>query len=216
MEKESPDFDVENGMESSRGGPLTTFIMMLPLIVVPTIAMLRPASQQGSLLSDLLSAAGGGGEQSGSTDSDPRTAPDPFDEMFEEEPDFSLNGETGAAAADLDEALFAEVAGDRFSGDLTTGPGPPTRPQVIQPSAGNAPGLSDDLQTRHLLEKLKQLGATRTMWFAPDGESAGFVAFFRAGRGIVTYRFEAVAASRAAAAEDVLRQALEWKGHQEP
>lgn len=46
-------------MESSRGGPLTTFIMMLPLIVVPAIAMLKPADGSGGILSDLLNAATG-------------------------------------------------------------------------------------------------------------------------------------------------------------
>ena len=56
-EAESPKFDVDNGMESNRGGPLTTFIMTLPMIVVPTIAMLKPADNGAGLVSGLLSAS---------------------------------------------------------------------------------------------------------------------------------------------------------------
>ena len=196
-------------MESSRGGPLTTFIMMLPLIVVPTIAMLRPAGSDGSLLSNLLSAA--------PESETPATTPDDVadavfselsDDDFSEAPDFAPDfAGSDDEFADLENQLFAEASG------MTGTPAAPdfdTTPSAATNTPGVAAGGSPAV-TSQLLGRIKQMGAHRTMWFEPGDGRFGFVAFFRAGNGIVSYRFEAVAATESAAIIDVMQQAQAWQ-----
>lgn len=200
-------------MESSRGGPLTTFIMMLPLIVVPTIAMLRPAGSDGSLLSNLLSAA---------PEKESTSTPDELaDAVFSELPgdDFSSPaGEfsPGDEFADLENQLFAEASGqdDGFA--------PPRSNTAaigatISDSAGSGFGGvetgagNSGAAVSQLLGRLKQMGVQRTLWFNPGDGQFGFVAFFRAGNGIVSYRFEAIATSEPAAIINVMQQAQAWQ-----
>ena len=222
LEKDLLIIDVDPGMESSRGGPLTTFIMMLPLIIVPAIAMLKPVDQKGSLLSSLLSAAPSEDEAEDQVGQLPDAdgfssdvfgmgdlgAPSGSGSEFEAPDDFS----------DLESALFAE-ASDGISGAKL-----PASPRVNAVSgrsggasllAGNSGRAGNDADTQHLLAVLRQLGVTRTLWFTPgSSQSVGFVAFFQPGQGIISYRFEAIAGSRAAAATAVVMQVKEWLANQ--
>lgn len=192
-------------MESSRGGPLTTFIMMLPLIVVPSIAMLKPAGENGSILSGLLSAASSEGESQEADDS----GGDVFSEFLESDPVAEDSEPTDGGFSELDE-LFAEASG--MSVNDNSGPA-----NVAAPFNSNSgsdrnfqPGLETP-QTEPLMRELQQLGTTRTLWFEPGRGMFGFVAFFKAGNGIMSYRFESIAASKAAAMQDVIIHARNWQ-----
>jgi hypothetical protein len=199
-------------MESSRGGPLTTFIMMLPLIVVPAMAMFRPSGPEGSLLSSLLSA--------GSNDSSVSDSPgddadiDGFSESdFEAE--FAELLDSDAAESDADPDGFSEVPSFSSEPDRTELPSvaAPQHPSQSTPTTD----LSTDAELEELTAQLRKLGATRTLWFSPgDRSTIGFVAFFPAGQGSIRYRFEAIAASKNAAVRDVIHQAAEWKSSQNP
>lgn len=204
-------------MESSRGGPLTTFIMMLPLIVVPTIAMLRPAGSDGSLLSQFLSAA--------PESEPPASTPDEMaDAVFSElsDSEFSESLETMPADdefAALENQLFAEASGlsAPSTPDFDLGESaPPAAPVFADSATPAAPSTDSTAVTSQLLARLRQLGAQRTMWFEPGDGRFGFVAFFRAGNGIVSYRFEAVAATESAAIIDVMQQAQAWQNQSRP
>ncbi|MCR9198697.1 MAG: hypothetical protein NXI04_08645 [Planctomycetaceae bacterium] len=193
-------------MESSRGGPLTTFIMMLPLIVVPTIAMLRPAGSDGSLLSNLLSAAPEA-DTAAATPDDVADAvfSELSDDSFGEAPDFSTPDDE---FADLENQLFAEASG------MSATPAAPdfdTTPSAGTGTPGASGAAGSPAVTSQLLGRMKQMGAHRTMWFEPGDGRFGFVAFFRAGNGIVSYRFESVAATESAAIIDVMQQAQAWQ-----
>ena len=202
-------------MDSSRGGPLTTFIMMLPLIVVPAIAMLKPANQEGGLVSSLLSAASD--VTSGQQDADSSASAPAFDDVPDEfEAIFGDSSEQASLekSADSDDALFQEAAGASLAGDFATdfsSSPPQTSEPPVEMGDVSVPNASPDADETQLLNQLRQMGATRTLWFSPGPQSAGFVAFFPAGRGVVSYRFEAIAANRDAAVRDVIQQALAWK-----
>ena len=214
MEKESPDFEMENGMESSRGGPLTTFIMTLPLIVVPTIAMLKPVDSGRGLVSDLIhaasSAVGTESDAFSETDAPPDFAAveDEFAALFGDSSDSSQD--TGGLKSG--QMAFHEDNGeslvDDFPGDFDAPPFQPS-PPLKQPHAHNAPAIDDDAE--RLVSELVRLGAFRTLWFSPDSHRVGLAAFFRSGEGNVSYRFGAIAETRSAAARDVVQQATAWK-----
>jgi len=199
-------------MESSRGGPLTTFIMMLPLIVVPAIAMLRPSAPGESLLSSLLSA--------GSSDS---SAPDsPADDAdiggFSEsdfEAEFAEILDSDEEDSGADAPLFSEEPSFPSESDSTESPSVATPQEFVQDPP--FPDLAAEASVEALTAQVRTLGATRTLWFSPgDTSTYGFVAFFPAGQGIVRYRFEAIANSKAEAVRDVIQQAGEWRSSQSP
>lgn len=198
-------------MESSRGGPLTTFIMMLPLIIVPAIAMLRPASQEGSLLSELLSAATGEKPTPDSTaESDSDSAEEALEQLFSQG-DEDSGDKAFDDSSEVDAELFSEAAGEipGAQKDAIFDDAPPLSP-LDMGTISVADNSIQDSGTKDLLDRLQKMGAVRILWFSPGESQAGFVAFFRAGEGIVSYRFEAVAASRDAAVRDVIGQAEEW------
>ncbi|MEO2014326.1 MAG: hypothetical protein ABGZ53_08115 [Fuerstiella sp.] len=199
-------------MESSRGGPLTTFIMMLPLIVVPAIAMLRPSSPEGGLLSSLLSAGSGESSLSESTGDEPDF--NGFSESdFEGEFAEILDLDDKASGADA--PLFSEERSLPSDSDRADAPSVATPSAFIRTPP--FPDLAADADVEALTVQLRSLGATHTLWFSPGETSIyGFVAFFPAGQGIVRYRFEAIATSKAAAVRDVIHQASEWKSSQTP
>ncbi|HIF01057.1 MAG TPA: hypothetical protein EYG03_12405 [Planctomycetes bacterium] len=199
-------------MESSRGGPLTTFIMMLPLIVVPAIAMLRPSNPEGGFLSSLLSAGSGDSAESESSGDEPDF--DGFSESdFEAEFAEILDSDDEDSGAEA--PLFSEEPSFPSESDR------PNSPSVVTPQAftQTPPSANSAAETgvEALTAQVRTLGATRTLWFSPgDTSTYGFVAFFPAGQGIVRYRFEAIATSKAAAVRDVIHQASEWKSSQSP
>ena len=199
-------------MESSRGGPLTTFIMMLPLIVVPAMAMFRPSGPEGSLLSSLLSA--GSNDSSASDSSGDDADIDGFSESdFEAEFAELLDSDT--ADLDSDQGGFSEAPTFSSEPDRTESPSVATPQQFTQSSPTTDP--SADAAIEELTAQLRTLGATRTLWFSPgDRSTFGFVAFFPAGQGSIRYRFEAIAGSKHEAVRDVIHQAIEWKSSQSP
>ncbi len=206
-------------MDSSRGGPLTTFIMTLPLIVVPALALLRPADQPGSLLHSLLSA-GTRAVNGESADSAGENGDlDPFEDLFTEVTESApeLEPDTADDSDGLDDDLFAEASGTALADDFESsfGPPPATAPPTTASPINTAQpppvDLASNPQVGQLMDQLKQMGARRTLWFSPGDQTVGFVAFFRAGQGIVSYRFSAVANSRAAAIADVIAQARRWQ-----
>lgn len=192
-------------MESSRGGPLTTFIMMLPLIVVPAIAMLKPADLKEGWVSRLLSASDSPAAEESAADSpELGDAPDDFD--FGDEVSGFASGET--------DDLLREVVGDSLTTDLSA-TGEPARGHTADSDfAPQSPAV--DASVAPLMEQLQRLGATKTLWFTPGNQMVGFVSFFRADRGMVSYRFEAIANSQAAAVQDVMRQVQAWQGSRRP
>ncbi|MCP4511975.1 MAG: hypothetical protein GY826_36860, partial [Fuerstiella sp.] len=170
-------------MESSRGGPLTTFIMMLPLIVVPAIAMLRPSSPEGGLLSSLLSAGSGDSSVSESPGDEPDF--DGFSESdFEAEFAEILDSDDEASGADA--PLFSEESSFPSESNTAESPSVATPQAFIQTPP--FPELAADAGVEALTVQLRSMGATRTLWFSPgDSSTYGFVAFFPAGQGIVRY-----------------------------
>jgi hypothetical protein len=195
-------------MESSRSGPLTTFIMTLPLIVVPAIAMLKPADSGQGFISSILSASSGQVESAEMADSGHGNAPkfnaleDEFDALFSE------SSEDGAL--ETGELAFQEDVGNSLVDNFVTDFGSPetnSSPGGIQLSKNPTADPSVD----QLLVKLTQMGASRTIWFSPDGTTVGFVAFFPTGPGTVSYRFASMAESKVAAVQDVMQQARAWQ-----
>ena len=221
-------------MDSSRGGPLTTFIMTLPLIVIPALALLRPADQEGSLLHSLLSAGtrAVNGDASDSVDGDQESDPfaDLFSEVSESSAGFEADETEPNAAADpdggLDADLFAEAFGDSAADEIRSDFGAAPKSagfdsaspfDAAPPPRNPAPpavDLSGDQRLRQLLGQLKAMGAERPVWFSPGNQTVGFAAFFQSGKGMLSYRFSAVADSHAAAVADVIAQARRWQGTQ--
>jgi hypothetical protein len=158
-------------MESSRGGPLSTFIMMLPLIVVPSIAMLKPAGQEGSMLSGLLSAA--------SPKEDAHSAEEIADAVFAEipgdtgsefEPDFGDLTSSDDEFELMNSQLFDEAPASGSVNNLSASP------QLSTRGSGNpfAP-ISGTNNTDQLLTALRQMGSTNSIWFDPgDGQLTKF------------------------------------------
>lgn len=216
-------------MESSRGGPLTTFIMMLPLIVVPTVAMLKPAGNPVGMVTDFLSAssedeasaAGDPGEPGAFTDADE------FSDFFDEPDDGVPQNATaefgesplreqiqsGSDDALMNEAMNGFAPGFPTDGGASDGnfPFPNDSADVFSnqksASAGSQPlGATNSAELKSLLSRVQQTGASEVMWFQPGPMSHGFIAFFHNDNTGQILRFEGVAATQAAAVIDVLLQ----------
>lgn len=201
-------------MESSRGGPLTTFIMMLPLIVVPAIAMLKPTDLKEGWTSRLLSAASAP-ETGEPVDNAPEfdEVTDEFESLFGEE----MSSPSPNTTSDTEDDLFHEAIGgapmDAFSTDFAPkNDAPAMRVQNNSSDGSAAPQFPKaDASVAPLLEQLRKMGVSRTLWFTPGNEMVGFVAFFKADRGMVSYRFESIARSQPDAIQDVMQQVREWQ-----
>lgn len=198
---------------------------MLPLIVVPTVAMLKPAGNPVGMVTDMLSASSHG-EEAADEASQPGafTNADEFSDFFEDDSAASLPAQTVASNAspfgeDIStgsESALMNEAINGFSPDFSANETPssgslpfqddggwPPSNLNSQPETTSQPGTAE-LQT--LLAQVQKVGATEVMWFQPGGASQGFIAFFHnSGNGQIL-RFEAVAATKAAAVKDVLSQ----------
>lgn len=194
-------------MESNRGGPLSTFIMTLPMIVVPAIAMLKPADNGAGLISGMLSASQNAPAEESVDDAPEFGSPaeDVTSMFFEEEAadPSELVGEPGAAGDSLVDD-FDTIFGAEFDDPPTPGSQPPASNSMRGIDAGR------------LHAELQNMGVTKTLWFSPDSQRSGFIAFFpaRTGAGTVQYRFEAIAATRDEALKEVVKQAREWQESQ--
>lgn len=216
-------------MESSRGGPLTTFIMMLPLIVVPTVAMLKPAGNPVGMVTDFLSASPEGDEAEADSAAQPGafTDADEFSDFFGDA-DSSPPQTTGIQADDSpfheeissgNEAALMNEAMNGFAPDFSNDSGSTEDPfpfpndsnaafsqQGARTSETQPAGSNASTQLNRLLGQVQQTGASEVMWFQPGPMSHGFIAFFHNMNNGQILRFEGVAPTRAAAVEDVLFQ----------
>lgn len=215
-------------MESSRGGPLTTFIMMLPLIVVPTVAMLKPAGNPVGMVTDYLSAS----SEDEASMADDLGQPGAFSDADEFSDFFPAEEAERTVASELGNSPFREEISSGSDADLMNeamdgfAPGFPSDDQ----SSGDEFPFSDDsgnvfsdqnsaasggsqprsatnsAELKNLLSRIQQTGASEVMWFQPGPMSHGFIAFFHNNSTGQILRFECVAATKAAAVVDVLLQ----------
>ena len=227
-------------MDSSRSGLLSTLIMTIPLIVVPALALLRPPAPDSGTSSTRLDASSSEDEffdefaeimdaAEGSSLTADREAPpwstpaapqdsdrrapavdpvDPFATMFDEP---SVAARTPGPAAEP-----APEKSDRNAA-------PPAAPSVPPPDRRSAAthgpaathaGAEDDAGETPLLKQLRDLGATKTIWFAPGGDMTGFAAFLPGDKEHVSYRFEAICRSREECLRQVHGQVARWRdGH---
>ena len=223
------------GMDSSRSGLLSTFLMTLPLIIVPAIALLRPPGQtsgisdtvaQGADSTEFEFPAESDGLFAGDEDEkkpgprEPRSTDEEF--SFSEEipltdapPAKSRPRRTPDAESDDTSDIFAETPAptdevgsrDNRSGAESRGKSkPPVQPEAVDQS--NPIGPDSEI----IVRQLNAMGAIRTMWFdASETAPVGFAAFFRGDTELMRYRFEAVGQTRAECAEDVLQQVTAWR-----
>lgn len=213
-------------MDSPRGSTLTNMLMMLPMVVVPTVALLQMPENEGSLLSKLVSAATGDAESPGS-ESDPSAAASADDiwsaiEGTSPSAEDGVEESMGAFGDELDvpfetqEKLlspFADAASSPFQQE--------NRPQQQPPPAQGIPvadgprmtpvSVTGSLQLSELLQQVSNLGANKTMWFGPGGGQFGFIAFVSAGSDSVSYRFEAISTSPEAAVAEVVGRIQQWR-----
>ena len=189
-------------MESNRSSPLSTLIMMMPLVVVPALAILRPAEQDNGFANDDLAAAQGVDffefePSSGSGDS--------FSRLLDSAPAPSrLQSSINQLDAPLhDDWLGPSLLDDRSIPSTAAG----RRHEPAMPAAGS----QQNSEVQLLLTDLKRFGVTRFVWFQPGRSSeVGFVAFVPSESGDVSYRFEAIAASQSDAVRGVIRDVREW------
>lgn len=208
-------------MESSRSGLLSTLLMTLPLIVVPTMALLRPPGQIAAVSTTPLEATDSSDEEllgefdlveSASeprkklTSHDSNDAGDEFEELFaetdsENPPDSAPRSRS--KKADKTESLDQELS-NPF--DLEESPGTPGVDGQTEETTGRA---------ERIVEELNVQGALRTMWFEAGSKTpVGFAAFFRGQTELTRIRFEAVGQSREECAKNVLKQVQQWQAEQ--
>ena len=185
-------------MDSSRGGPLSTLILMLPVIIVPALVILRPPERDSGFGNHDLTAA---------DSSEFPNDTDDFDSMFDEvmEPKSSPYNDQSAELTLLDEPLAAFEAVDPKTtnrhGSLRTNEIHPDSPQNPHPGPGT-----------HRRPDLSRWGVTKSIWFRPgDSSTIGFAAFVSSTDQLVHYRFEAIGSSEQQVIRDVIHQIEEWQ-----
>ena len=219
-------------MDSSRSGLLSTLLMTLPLIIVPSIALLRPAGGPAGVAQTVAQGAQTPDDSLDidfleGLDKSPDDAPEyrPGDSAdtagTHQDADFEklLPGSSASGKTAESHAGSKAVPGEtdsidpfpQFEGDQEwrpeTGPAGST-PE--QPAEHLIPPDTD--ATDKNIRQLEALGAIRTFWFIPGTtEEYGFAAFFRGETELVRYRFEATGKTRAACVDDVLQQVTQWR-----
>lgn len=214
------------GMDSSRSGLLSTLLMTLPLIVVPAIALLRPAGGPSGVSQTVARGSEASEENPGAElDID---LPAGFDESLADAPEFNPE-ETPAPAPTSKDNGFDDLLPD-------SSPAPPPKAgNTLKPResadsigsdpfqqldsdshTGNPPDQTADPEidaaTEASIRQLQALGAIRTLWFVPGTTTThGFAAFFRGETELIRYRFEATGPTRSACVEDVLQQVRQWR-----
>ena len=218
-------------MDSSRSGLLSTLLMTLPLIIVPSIALLRPAGGPAGVAQTVAQGA-----------QTPDDSPDDFfdglDTSLDDAPEFRPDGSADAARthqdADFEKLLPRSLASVKTAESHVGSKAVPGEPDSIDPfpqfegdqewrpqtgTAGSTPEQPaeplippDTDATDKNIRQLEALGAIRTFWFVPGTtEEYGFAAFFRGETELVRYRFEATGKTRAACVDDVLQQVTQWR-----
>ena len=219
------------GMDSSRSGLLSTLLMTLPLIIVPSIALLRPAGGPAGVAQTVAQGA-----------QTPDDSPDDFfdglDTSLDDAPEFRPDGSADAARthqdADFEKLLPGSLASVKTAESHVGSKAVPGEPDSIDPFSQfegdqewrpetGTEGSTPEQPAEHLIppdtdatdkniRQLEALGAIRTFWFVPGTtEEYGFAAFFRGETELVRYRFEATGKTRAACVDDVLQQVTQWR-----
>lgn len=217
-------------MESSRGGPLSTFIMMLPLIVVPTVAMLKPAGNPVGMVTEMLSAssddATNAGEFSEATEAGVEDFSDFFPEASDElpgssDPNAAFQEPIGAQPADqlVQEAMNGFTPGfdssERGAGtDEFPFPDDGAPSFFTESPHRESPADSQDPHLQRGLALVKQAGASEVMWFQPSATAHGFIAFFHNQRSGQILRFEAIGNTKTAAVASVIAQIRQHRQQQ--
>lgn len=216
-------------MDSSRSGLLSTFLMTLPLIIVPAIALLRPPGQTSGISDTVAKSAeadefgfpsefseGVQPEESSassdeingdfafpSEDSDSDSSPKPTPPKRRSPPKTEKNADL-FAPDDRFESRGAKVE------EVRDRPSPKATPSG--PELEVNPFNSDGPTSETVVRQLNAMGAVRTLWFdAGEASPVGFAAFFRGDTELMRYRFEAVGQTRTECAEDVLKQVTQWR-----
>lgn len=222
-------------MDSSRSGLLSTFLMTLPLIIVPAIALLRPPGQTSGI-SDTMAQAADSTEFEFPAESDGLFAGDEDEkkpvprESRSADEEFSFTDEiplTDAPPAKSRPRRTPDTESDDTSDIFAETPAPVDEVGSRENSAafesrGNSkpPVQSEEVDQSNpigpdseiIVRQLNAMGAIRTMWFdASETAPVGFAAFFRGDTELMRYRFEAVGQTRAECAEDVLQQVTAWR-----
>lgn len=187
------------GMDSSRSGPLSTLILMLPLIVVPALVVLRPPDRSVGVSGSDLTAAADSDEFAGEAGD--------FDTMFTDvvspegslarnrstDPGFLISPRSGSAEGGSN---MIRQDDPTWSSDVPADPS--TAPQS-RPGSRTSPDLS-------------HWGVTRSVWFAPGAAGrVGFAAFVPARDDSVQYRFAAIGDSDRQVIRDVVLQIERWQ-----
>ena len=219
-------------MDSSRSGLLSTLIMTIPLIVVPAIALLRPAAPNQGLATTALEASSGddffneefgefslddfGNQKPNPQMTTSRTGSDDYSELFAEETESNQ-----APPADHEHSHESNHLEDPFAVKPGTIAG--READVSTNNAGsNVPDVSLRNQgveasvEKSLLQQLTTAGAAKTLWFSPGQlGKTGFAAFVPIPQTSTQYRFEAIATTRADAVRNVLQQIVAWRAQQQ-
>lgn len=214
-------------MDSSRSGLLSTLLMTLPLIIVPAIALLRPAGGPSGVSQTIARGSESPGDASG--DELDIEMLEGFDKSLTDAPEFNPeesndvrrprkdsgiddllpdSSPTPRAPKKLTSTLpesSEDIGRDPFQ-QLGSNDSPTDTPQ-------NQPAGADvDTATEASIRQLQALGAIRTLWFVPGTTTShGFAAFFRGETELVRYRFEATGPTRSGCVEDVLQQVRQWR-----
>jgi len=214
-------------MDSSRSGLLSTLLMTLPLIIVPAIALLRPAGGPSGVSQTIAHGSESPGEVPG--DSLDIELLEGFDKSLADAPEFNPHEITDVVGTSKNSGID-DLLPDSSSIPKDTKKLTPATPQSSEP-VGRDPfqqlGSDDppadapqdqtadagtDAATEAAIRQLQALGAIRTLWFVPGTTTShGFAAFFRGETELVRYRFEATGPTRSGCVEDVLQQVRQWR-----
>jgi len=186
-------------MDSSRSGLLSTLLMTLPLIIVPAIALLRPAGGPVGVAQTTAQGAESAEDLLGFDTSEipPTDAPE-----FPVEPkiDDLLPNQTRPTPVEPIEPQSSDPFQQPVDAPATESPD------------GQPENFHEDAATEAALRQLNAMGAIRVLWFVPGTtENHGFAAFFPGETELVRYRFEAIGPTRSACAEDVVQQVKHWR-----
>ena len=198
-----------DGMDSSNGGPLSNLILVLPLIVVPALAILRPAERDSGLVNSDVSAE----------DDDFLSDPDDFDSIFgpqdgskdETDSAVELRDEPHSTPSDFgfeidDEALLKSDDDHKRHRDNTDH----EHAEGMHDNRPESPGSGPILKSPNLT----RFGVTKSVWFRPGGKRIGLAVFLPGLSNDVRYRFSAIGESEDQVLQNVIHQIRKWQDNQ--
>jgi hypothetical protein len=208
-------------MDSSRSGLLSTLLMTLPLIVVPTIALLRPPGPAAGVSTASLDASEASddfldgldefdlaqGDRTKSKSQSAPTNPSEFDIFFEESPTTVDNDKPERSRPAQGQDKSAKESESPISSSDTEDSKSPAR---------NRPAPEDSQgEAQKIVDRLNEKGAVRTLWFKAGPRSpVGFAAFFRGETELMRIRFEAVGQTPEECARNVYDQVTQWQAEE--